>query len=144
MNLVKWVFAKSFCHLPLQRVNPVLLQLLTFSMPWRQFRVENEALCVPGNLVEQVLNKYFQELISCFQSLHLLIIWKSTKSLHGDISSSWLAESLCKVSPWLHWTPLSQKSYILTFRHYLFMAVYQSYLRCCLLVCSPYFVSNKT
>ena len=35
-------------------LNPMLLQLLTFGMPWRGFRVENEALCVSGKLVEQV------------------------------------------------------------------------------------------
>ena len=38
------------CHLPLQRSNYELLQLLTFNTPWKEFRVEirNEALCVLG------------------------------------------------------------------------------------------------
>ena len=45
---------KGICHLPLQGLNSVLLQLLTFDMPWREFRVENKALCTPGKLVEQV------------------------------------------------------------------------------------------
>ena len=31
-------------------------------------------------------------------------IQESTESLHGDISSSWLAENV-KVGAWLHWTP---------------------------------------
>ena len=29
----KLALAKGICHLPLQRLNPVLLQLLTFDMP---------------------------------------------------------------------------------------------------------------
>ena len=37
---------KGVCHLPLQRLIPGLLRLLTFSMPWRESRVESEAsLC---------------------------------------------------------------------------------------------------
>ena len=44
---------KGICHLPLRRLNPLLLPLLTFSNPqgssgWSQ------ALCAPGNLVGQV------------------------------------------------------------------------------------------
>ena len=39
---------KSICHLPLWRLNPVLLQQLNFN------RVESEALCAPGNLVKHV------------------------------------------------------------------------------------------
>ena len=51
------VLAKGICILPLQRLNPVLLQLLTFDTPWRGFRVEGEALCAPGKLVEQVFRQ---------------------------------------------------------------------------------------
>ena len=47
------VLANGSCCLPLQRLNPVLMQLLTLSVPRRQFRVESEALCAPGKLVEQ-------------------------------------------------------------------------------------------
>ena len=32
----------------------MLLQLLTFEMPGREFRVKNGALCAPEKLVEQV------------------------------------------------------------------------------------------
>ena len=46
--------AKGICHLPLWRLNHVLLQLLTFHMARREFRVESEALCAPEKLVEQI------------------------------------------------------------------------------------------
>ena len=36
-------------------------------------------------------------------------------------------KSSCKVSAWLHWTPLSPKSYILTFPYYLFGAGSQNW-----------------
>ena len=42
-------------------------------------------------------------------------------------------KTFCKISAWLHGTPHSPKSYILTSPHCLFGAVSQSYLRCCLL-----------
>ena len=44
---------KGISHLPLQRLNPVKLQLLTFSTLWGS-SVWREALCAPGILVEQV------------------------------------------------------------------------------------------
>ena len=46
----KLALVKDICHLPLLKLNPVLPQLLTFDLPWREFRVENEALCAPGKL----------------------------------------------------------------------------------------------
>ena len=76
----------------------------------REFRLENEALVLQGNWWNSFLG-YFQEQISCFQPLFLSYLEKH-KSLHGDINCSWLAENLFI---WLHWTPLSPKSYILTF-----------------------------
>ena len=51
----KWVLAKGICRLPLWRLTPVLLQLLAHL---REFRVESEALCAPGKLVEQVLRQF--------------------------------------------------------------------------------------
>ena len=45
---------KGICHRPLWRLNPVLLQLPTFNTLWGDFRVEGEALCARGKLVEQV------------------------------------------------------------------------------------------
>ena len=43
-------FAMGTCHLPLQGLDHALLQLLTLSTPWKEFRVEsrNEALCAQG------------------------------------------------------------------------------------------------
>ena len=41
-------------------------------------------------------------------------IWRSTKSLHSDIRSSWLTKTFCKMSVSLYWTPPSPKPYILT------------------------------
>lgn len=46
---------KGICHLPLQRWNPLLLQVLAFNTPCGEFRVENGALCAPGKLAKQVL-----------------------------------------------------------------------------------------
>ena len=54
----KSALAKSICqrlnnkgifHPPLQRLNPLLLQLQTFNSPWGEFRVESEAPCALGN-----------------------------------------------------------------------------------------------
>ena len=56
----------STCHLLLQGLSHVLLQLLTFNNPWREFRVEsrNEALCLWGkNWKDRSSDRYFQELI---------------------------------------------------------------------------------
>ena len=44
---------EGICHLPLQRLNPVLLQLLTFNTLWGSSGW-SDAFCAPGNLVEQV------------------------------------------------------------------------------------------
>ena len=50
----KLALAKGICHLLLWRLNPVLLQLLTFNTPGREFRMENKVFCASGKLVEQV------------------------------------------------------------------------------------------
>ena len=91
------------------------------------------------------LDRYFQELISWSQSLHLSIPKKTPLNPFMVTSASryWQKPS-CKVSAWLHWTPASPKSYILTFPHYLFRTISQSYLQCCLLGCSPRLASNKS
>ena len=89
--------SKSICHLPLRRLNPVLLQPLTFDTPWRQFRVESEALWAPGKLViPRSLDRYFQELISWSQSLHLLI--SSENESCSVLSDSLQPQGL--YSPW--------------------------------------------
>ena len=47
----KLSLAMSACNLPLQGLNHVLCQLLTFNNPWKEFRVEirSEALCALEN-----------------------------------------------------------------------------------------------
>ena len=69
-------------------------------------------------------------------------IYRSTKSLHGDIRSPWLTK-MSKMSISWYWTPPSPKPYILVFSHCCFGADSQSYLRCCLLGLSPHFAPNK-
>ena len=49
----QWVNNKGICLLPLQKLNPMLLQLLTFHNPWGSSGW-SEALCAPGNLMGQV------------------------------------------------------------------------------------------
>jgi len=51
----------------------------------------------------------------------------STKSPHGDIRSSWLTETFCKMSDSWYWTPPSHKPYMLAFPHCHFGAVSQSW-----------------
>ena len=67
------VGACGICHLPLRRLNPVLMPLPTFNTPWGECRVESEALCAPGKLVDRSLVRYFQELISWPQTSHLFV-----------------------------------------------------------------------
>ena len=79
-------------------------------------------------------------------------IWKSTQFLHGDVCSSGLAvtftrlaETFCKkICAWLHILPLHQNHIYTDLPHYVFGAVSQSYLRCCLPSYSSHFLPNKT
>ena len=72
----KSALAVGTCHLLLQGLNQVLLQLLTSTTSWKEFRVEirNEALCAWGKLAEQVfreldiLQSWFYEPNSCISS----------------------------------------------------------------------------
>ena len=112
------------------------LQLLTFSVPCRECRVGREALCALGTLM-------FSELTSWSQSLHLLISRKALNPFMVTSAPCDQQKVSCKESDWLHWTPPSPKSYILTFPHYLFGAVSQSCPRCCLPGCSPHFAPIK-
>ena len=41
----KWALAKAFAICLFQRLSPVLLQLLTFDTPRREFSMESETLC---------------------------------------------------------------------------------------------------
>ena len=89
----------------------------------------------PGKLVERVfyIVRYFQELISWSQLLHFFISRKSLNPFMVTSAPCDQQKTFCKITAWLHWTPHSPKSYILTSPHCLFGAVSESYLRCCLL-----------
>ena len=77
----------------------MLLQQLIFKTPWKELRVERRTkeFCALGKTCKIGLQiiRYFQESIfwahSCISS-----IYKSTKILHGDDCSLWLAVTLCK------------------------------------------------
>ena len=112
-------------HLPLQGLNHVLLQLLTFNTPWKESRVEsrNEAFCAWGKTGRTGLQiDIFKEPILWAQFLYLLIS-KITKILHVDDCSLWLAESFIRLTEtfwqihtWCHVVPLHQ-NYIYTALH---------------------------
>ena len=142
MNIQGWLPLRSTTTrasaICLWRLNLVLLQLLTFSTLWRSSGWD-EALCS-----RESGGTGLQELISWSQSLHF---FKSRKSPNPFLVTSAPCDrqqNFCKVSPGLHWALPSLKSYILTFSDFLFGAVSQSYLRCCLLGCGPHFTPNKT
>ena len=65
---------KGICHLPVQRLNPMLLQLLTFNNSWGSSGW-GEALCAPENLEGQVfrqldvLRNRFYDLNPCISYL---------------------------------------------------------------------------
>ena len=69
----QWLNNKGICHLHLQRLNPMLLYLLTFNNPWGSSGW-SEALCAPGNLVGQVFRELdvfsnrFYDLNPCISS----------------------------------------------------------------------------
>ena len=76
----KFVAAQGICHLPPRGLNPVLLQLLTFSTPRKESWLESEALCFrkTGGTGLWIV-RCFQELILWSTSLHLLISRKALK-----------------------------------------------------------------
>ena len=53
-------------------------------------------------------------------------IQRSTKSLHGNITSSWLKKTFCEMGASWYWTSPSPKPYILIFPHCCFGAVSQT------------------
>ena len=71
-----WPTTKGICHLPLRRVTPVLLQLLTLAPPeGDQGGVRHSE--PQGTWWDRSLDRCFQELISWSQSLHLFIFRKA-------------------------------------------------------------------
>lgn len=121
------------CHLSLQGLGHKPLQLLTFSTPWGEFRVEisNKAVCALGKIgiagLQRVKIFPGEDFIS--PSLKSPHIQKSTK-----VINSWLAASLCKnVSLTAHTPPQpSLKSYVTLTFPYLYGEVSQRYSKCCL------------
>jgi len=108
------------CLLPVQGLNHVLLRLLIFNTPWKEFGVESrkEALCWgrgEGDWQDRLSERYFQEPILWAQILILPHIYKSTKILHGDGCSSWLAETFWKNCTGLHVFSLHQNLKYTTF-----------------------------
>ena len=97
--------ATGTCHLPLQGLNHVLLQLLTFNTPWRVFRVESrkEAWCGGG---EQGTGKTGLQIVTYLwswfyepKSLYFLLISrKNNKILPGDDCFSWPEESFMSLA----------------------------------------------
>ena len=136
------------CHLPLQESNHVLLHLLIFNTPWKEFRVEsrNEVLCAQwktGKTGLQIV-RYFQKLILWAQFLYLLISRKALKSfMVTTVSRDWQKAS-AKICAWLHVFPLYQNHTSTDLSPMTFREVSQSYLGCCLQGCSLPFAPNKT
>ena len=122
---------------------------------WKEFRMEirNEALCALGKTSRTGLQilRYFQEVILWAWFLHLLIPRKVLKcfmvslllmtssNLHGN--SRILLQKKCAS---LHILLFHPNHIYTDFPSYLFGAVSQRYLKCCLLVYSSHFASNKT
>ena len=145
----------DICHLPLEAVSHKLLPLLTLNTSWKEFRVEirSEAFCVLGKTGRTGLQtvRYFQGKILWVQFLHLLLSRKARKSfmwclllvtsnnLH-ETSNYLLKERVLDCV----YSPFTTISYLLTFLPYLFGAVSQSYLKCCLPGYSSHFAPNKT
>ena len=109
-------------YLPLWGLNHVLLQLLTFNTPWKEFRVEdrNEALCAQGKAGRTGLQmvRYFQEPILWAQFWYLLICIKALKSFmvmtvpHDQKSFRKLVESFWKNIGLIAYILPSPKSHI--------------------------------
>ena len=71
----KLAFAKDICHLPQQRLNPMLLQLLTFDIPLKAVQGGKWGIVfsMETGRVSLYVVRYFHELISWSQSLYFLI-----------------------------------------------------------------------
>ena len=79
----KLALAVSACHLPLQGLNHVLLQLLTFNTHWRssRWRAEMRRSVLSENWQHSLqFVRYSQELILWAQFLYFLISTKALKS----------------------------------------------------------------
>ena len=140
------------CHLPLQGLNHMLLQLPIFNTPGKEFRVESRnTLCSrkagrtglqtdifrswcyePNSYISSYLEKHWNP-----SWWHLLPV--TSKSLMRLVETLWKKCVLDDI-----YSVFTKITYILSFPHHLFGAISQKYLRCCLPGCSPHFAPNKT
>ena len=118
----KLALAMSTCHLPLQGLNQVLLQILSFNPPERSsaWRAEMGHSLLWENLAERSSDRYFQEQIFWAQFLHLLISRKALISfmvtaVSHDTKHHDTIRNLQKLCAWLHVVPVNKITYILTF-----------------------------
>ena len=137
--------AVGTCHLPLQGLNQVVLQLLTFNTLWKELRIEsgNEALSARGKTVRaglqiDMFRNWFYEpnsYISSYLEQHQNPSWwwlflTTSKSFTRPAENFW--KNMCLI---FACTLPSPKSHIYYSPPYLFEAVSQNYLRCYLQGC---------
>ena len=96
-STTNWCLSRV-CHLPLERLHPGQLQLLTFNMPSRQFRMVNVTLCAPRNVVKQVFRYMCSGTDFKIPILASLHIQKSTKSLMVTSAPPDQQKTFCKTS----------------------------------------------
>ena len=123
-NLVdyKLALALGACHLPLQGLHHVLLQLLTFNTSWRssEWRAEIRQSVLRGETGRATLQiiRCSQEPILWAQFLYLPISRKALKSFMVTLllvtrkDFMRLIETFWKICAWLHVLPLHQKSHL--------------------------------
>ena len=117
-----------------------------------QLEIRNEAFCAQGKTGRIGLQvvRYFQELILWAQFLYLLTSRKALKSCMTTTvpvdrkSSTRLEETFWENMCSIACIPLHQNHPYTNLPSWVFGAVSQSCLRCCLLGCSPHFAPNKT
>ena len=98
------------CHLPLQGLNHVLLQLLIFNTLWREFRVEKWGTLCSGKtgrtgLKIDIFRSWFYEpnsTISLYLEKHWIPSWWYL----------WQAETFCKTMCLISYTSPSSRSHI--------------------------------
>ena len=108
----QWLNHKGICHLHLLRLNPELLQLLTFNTPAGKSGWRMGHLVLQGNWILDIFRNWFHDPNPCISSRlgkHKIPSW-----WHQLLMIS-RKTFFCKVSSWLHWTLSSPRSYILTF-----------------------------
>ena len=137
------------------RIKPVLLQLLTFSTPWTELRVDGEQEFRHSVPREQLAGQVFREL-GVFRRWFYEPTSYMASYLEKHSNPSWW--QLLLMTSKLHETnrnllekyvlnciyyPLTKTTCILTAPPAT-LQQFQSYLGCCLLRCSPHFVPSKT